>query len=107
MLWAHAECQNISKELYACLRNLGKVGGVVLWQCDSCVAASSRLDARVTALKTDIGKMEARIIRNEGSVQEATRRVDKVEARQGKIEERIENERERIRMERVVEMRES
>ena len=106
MLWAHAECQNISKELYACLRNPGKVGGVVLWQCDSCVAASSGLDARVTALETDIGKMEARIIRNEGSVQEATKRVDKVEARQGKVEERMENERERIRMERVVEMRE-
>ena len=106
LLWVHADCQNISKELYACLRNPGKIGGQVNWTCDSCVASSARLDARVSALETWNKEIENKIIRNEGSVQEVTKRVDTVETRQTKVEERMENERERIRVERVVEMRE-
>ena len=106
MLWVHADCQNISKDLYAHLKNTGKHCGQVNWQCDSCVAGSARLEARVVALEAWNNEMEARIVRNEGAVQETAKRVDRVEVRQDKVEKALENERERIRMERVVEMRE-
>ena len=106
MLWVHADCQNISKDLYAHLKNTGKHGGQVNWQCDSCVAGTARLEARVAALEAWNNEIEARVVRNEGSVQEAVKHVDKVEARQDKVEKALENERERIRVERVVEMRE-
>ena len=106
MLWVHTDCQNISKELYAFLRNPGRIGGQVSWQCDSCAAASARLDARVSALEANNKEIEARIVRNKGSVQEVTKRVDVVETRQDRVEEKMENERERIRIERVTEMRE-
>jgi hypothetical protein len=46
------------------------------------------------------------VIRSEGVVQEATRKVDNVEARQSKLEQAMEQEREKMRKERAEEMRE-
>ena len=34
-LWVHVKCQQISKELYAILRNPGRFGGAVTWNCDT------------------------------------------------------------------------
>ena len=81
-IWVHADCQNISKDLYAHLKNTGKHGGQVNWMCDSCVAGAGRMEARVAALESWNKQLEARVVRNEGSVQDAVKRVDRVEDRQ-------------------------
>jgi hypothetical protein len=105
-LWVHAECGNISKELFSILANPTKYGAGVSWSCDSCQASAARLDARMNALETRFQEVENRVVRSEGVVQEATRRVDKVEDRQSKLEKDMEREREMIREEIAAEMRE-
>jgi hypothetical protein len=50
--------------------------------------------------------VENRVIRSEGIVQDATRRVDNVEVRQTKLEQNMDSEREKIRNEMAEEMRE-
>ena len=103
-LWVHTKCQQISKELYGILRNPGKYGGTVTWNCDSC--AASALDKRMTALESRFQEVEDRVVRNEVAVLEVDKRMDRVEKRQDKVEDMITNERERLRRERVEEMRE-
>jgi len=105
-LWVHTKCQGISKELVAILKNPGKFGGSVCWNCDSCQASAVRLEARMTALEKSHREVEERMLRTEGTVQQAVQRVDKVETRQDKVEDMLAKERERARVERVVEMRE-
>ena len=51
-------------------------------------------------------EVEEKVVRNEGSVQEVTKKVDTIEKRQDKVEDMLEKEREKMRMERVEEMRE-
>ena len=92
-LWVHADCQGITKELYAYLKNPGSVGGTVAWNCDCCSASATRLQARVVALETDLGKIEARMLRNEGNALETERKVEKMVVRQDKLEEKMGNER--------------
>jgi hypothetical protein len=104
-LWIHVECGNISKELFSILANPTKYGGVS-WSCDSCQASAARLDERMNALEGRFLEVENRVIRSEGVVQEATRKVDNVEARQTKLEQAMEQEREKMRKERAEEMRE-
>jgi hypothetical protein len=100
------ECGNISKELFSILANPGKFGGNVSWCCDSCQASAARLENRMNALEGRVQEVENRVIRSEGVVQEATRRVDNVEKRQSKLEEMMEQERERMRKETADELRE-
>jgi hypothetical protein len=107
MLWIHSECGNISKELLNILANPSKYGaGCVFWNCDSCQASAIRLDKRMNALEGRFQEVENRVVRSEGIVQEATKRVDNVEARQEKLERNMELEREKIRSEIAEEMRE-
>jgi hypothetical protein len=105
-LWVHAECGNISKELFSILANPNKYGAGVSWSCDSCQASAARLDARMAALETRFQEVENRVVRSEGVVQETTRRMDKVEDKQSKLEKDIEREREMLRGEIAAEMRE-
>jgi hypothetical protein len=83
-----------------------KYGAGVSWSCDSCQASAARLDKSMTALENRFQDVENRVIRSEGVVQEATKRVDKVEDRQSKLEKNMEQEREVIRAEIAEEMRE-
>jgi hypothetical protein len=107
MLWIHSECGNISKELLNILANPSKYGaGCVTWNCDSCQASALRLDQRINALEGRVQEVENRVVRSEEIVQDATRRVDNVEARQEKLEKNMEQEREKIRSELAEEMRE-
>jgi hypothetical protein len=105
-LWIHVECGNISKEVFNILANPTKYGLGIVWNCDSCQASAARLDARMHALEGRFQEVENRVTRSEGIVQDATRRVDSVEARQLKMEQMLEQERERARKERAEEMRE-
>ena len=105
-LWVHTKCQGISKELFAILKNPGKFGGAVCWNCDSCLASAVRLDDRMKALESSHREVETRLVRTENTVQEAVLRVEKVERRQDRVEDLLEREKERARVERVVEMRE-
>ena len=105
-LWVHVKCQQISKELYAILRNPGRFGGAVTWNCDSCVASALRLDKRMTALETRFQEVEDRVVRNEVAVLGVDKRMDGLEKRQDRVEEQMNNERERLRRERAEEMRE-
>jgi hypothetical protein len=105
-LWVHVECGGISKEVFNILANPGKYGMGVSWNCDSCQASAARLDERINMLEGRFQEVESRVTRSEGIVQDATRRVDSVEARQSKIEQAVEQERERMRRERMEEMRE-
>jgi septal ring factor EnvC (AmiA/AmiB activator) len=68
------------------LANPTKYGGVS-WSCDRCQASAARLDERMNALEGRFLEVENRVIRSEGVVQEATRKVDNVEARQTKLEQ--------------------
>jgi hypothetical protein len=105
-LWIHAECGNISKELFNILANPGKYGAGISWSCDSCQASSARLDERIVALENRFQEVENRVIRSEGVVQDAVRKVDNVETRQSNLEQAMEQEREKIRKETAEEMRE-
>ena len=105
-LWVHNKCQSISKELFAILRNPGKFGGVVVWNCDSCAASALRLEKRMVAIETKFEEVEGRIEKNEMNVMEVERRVDTVEKRQDKVEDMLARERERARKERIEETRE-
>jgi len=105
-LWVHTKCQGISKELFTILKNPGKFGGAVCWNCDSCIASAVRLEDRMKALEHSHREVETRMVRTEATVLEAVQRVDKVEKRQDTVENLLETERERARVERVVEMRE-
>jgi hypothetical protein len=105
-LWVHNECGNISKELFSILANPTKYGGGVSWCCDSCQASAARLDDRINALEGRFQEVENRVIRSEGIVQDATRRMDNVEIRQSKVELTLEQERERMKNEIAEEMRE-
>jgi hypothetical protein len=106
-LWIHAECGNISKELLNILANPTKYGaGCVSWNCDSCQASAARLDERMNLLEGRFMEVENRVVRSEGIVQDATRRVDNVETRQANLEKNMEQEREKIRGELAEEMRE-
>ena len=51
-------------------------------------------------------QIEARMVTNKNNTMMIDKKVDKVAERQDRVEEKLENERERIRIERVVEMRE-
>jgi hypothetical protein len=57
----------------------------------------------MNALEGRFLEVENRVVRNEGIVQEATRRVEGVENRQTKLEEELAKERERGRKERMEE----
>jgi len=105
-LWVHMKCQNISKELCSILSNPTKHGGCIYWFCDSCKASSQRLEAKMVTLEKSCQEVEIRMIRNEGAVQEVSKRVEEVEKRQEKVEDIIEKEREKMRKERIEEMRE-
>jgi hypothetical protein len=105
-LWIHVECGGISKEVFNILANPSKYGMGVSWNCDSCQASAKRLEERMNALEGRFVEVENRVIRNEGIVQEATKRVESVEVRQTKLENMMEQERERMRRERAEEMRE-
>ena len=105
-LWVHVSCQSISKELFAILKNPGKFGGKVSWHCDSCSAAHERLEAKMDKLEKRFAEVEDRVVRNEGTVQDVTKKVDNIEKRQDKVEDILEKERERVRLDRVEEMRE-
>ena len=105
-LWVHMKCQNISKELCSILSNPAKHGGCIFWFCDSCKASSQRLEAKMAILEKSCQEVENRMVRNEGIVQDVSKRVENVEKRQGKVEDIIEKEREKMRKERIEEMRE-
>jgi hypothetical protein len=105
-LWVHVECGGISKEVFNILANPQKYGLGVSWTCDSCQASAARLDARMSALEGRFTEVEDRVIRSEAIVQEATRRVEHVEVRQTRVEQALEQERDRVRRERAEEMRE-
>jgi hypothetical protein len=105
-LWIHAECGNISKELFSFLANPAKYGANVSWNCDSCQASAKRLEDRMNALEGRFQEVESRVVRSEGVIQDTVKRMDGVEVRQAKIETAMEQERERIRKERAEEMRE-
>jgi hypothetical protein len=105
-LWVHVECGGISKEVFNILANPTKYGVGINWNCDSCQASAARLDARINALEGRFTEVEGRVIRSEAVVMEANRRVENVEARQSKLEQTVEQERERARRERAEEMRE-
>jgi hypothetical protein len=74
-LWIHVECGGISKEVFNILANPNKYGLGIVWNCDSCQASAARLDARMQALEGRFQEVENRVIRSEGIVQDATRRV--------------------------------
>jgi hypothetical protein len=78
----------------------------VSWNCDSCQASAARLEERMNALEGRFLEVENRVTRSEGIVQDNTKRVDNVEARQARIEQAMEQEREKVRRERAEEMRE-
>jgi hypothetical protein len=105
-LWVHVACANISKELFSILANPGKYGANVSWNCDSCVASAARLDERMNLLEGRFQEVESRVVRAESTCQETIKRVDNVEGRQEKLEQAMEQERERMRKERMEEMRE-
>jgi hypothetical protein len=105
-LWIHAECGNISKELFGILANPGKYGGNVTWCCDSCQAGAARLENKMNALEVRVQEVENRAAKSESIVHEATRKIENVEKRQSKLEETMERERERMRRETADEMRE-
>ena len=98
--------KSISKELYAILRNPGRFGGMVTWNCDSCAASALRLEKRMVAIESKFSEVEGRMEKNEMSVMAVEKRVDTVEKRQDKVEDMIAKERERARVERIEEMRE-
>jgi hypothetical protein len=83
------ECGGISKDVFNILANPAKYGMNVSWNCDSCQASAARLEERMNALEGRFQKVENRVVRSEG-VQEATKRVDNVEARQSKLEQEME-----------------
>ena len=105
-LWVHTKCQRISKELYSILRNPGRFGGIVTWNCDSCAASAVRLERRMVAIETKFNEVEGRMEKNENKFMEVEKRVDTVEKRQEKVEDLLAKERERARRERVEETRE-
>jgi hypothetical protein len=94
-LWVHVECGAISKEVFNILANPTKYGMNVSWNCDSCQASAARLEERMNALEGRFLEVENRVVRSEAVVQENTRRVDTVEARQTRLEQEMERERER------------
>ena len=98
--------KSISKELYAILRNPGRFGGMVTWNCDSCAASALRLEKRMVTIESKFSEVEGRMEKNEMSVMAVEKRVDTVEKRQDKVEDMIAKERERARVERIEEMRE-
>jgi hypothetical protein len=100
------ECGGISRELFNILANPAKYGAGVSWNCDSCQASAARLEERMNALEGRFQEVENRVVRNEGIVQDATRRVDSVEQRQTRLEGEVARERERAKKERAEEMRE-
>ena len=100
------KCQNISKEFYNILKNPTRFGGQVCWNCDSCLASATRLEAKMNLLETRFSEVEERMVRSEGIVQGVERRMDQVEKRQDNVEEKAAMERERLRKERVEETRE-
>jgi hypothetical protein len=104
-LWIHVECGGISKEVFSILANPTKYRGIC-WNCDSCQASAVRLEVRMNALEGRFAEVENRVVRNEGIVQEATKRVENVETRQARLEQVMEQEREKMRKERAEEMRE-
>jgi hypothetical protein len=100
------ECGGISRELFSILANPAKYGAGVSWNCDSCQASAARLEERMNALEGRFQEVENRVVRSEGIVQDATRRVDSVEQRQTRLEGEVARERERAKKERAEEMRE-
>ena len=104
-IWVHIKCQKITKDVYAVLTNPTKYGGIC-WNCESCLAGATRLQAKMEALEARFHEVEGRVIRNEGAVMDVEKRVDKVEKRQDKVEDIVAKERELQRKERVTEMRE-
>ena len=93
-LWVHTKCQSISKELYAILRNPGRFGGVVTWNCDSCAASALRLEKRMVAIETKFNEVEGRMDRNEINVVAVEKRMETIERRQDKVEDMLARERE-------------
>ena len=87
------------------LKNPTKFGGIC-WNCESCLAGATRLQAKLEALQARFHEVEVRVVRNEGAVQDMGKRVDNVEKRQEKVEDIVSKERESLRKERVTEMRE-
>lgn len=106
-LWVHVECGNISNELFAILAAPAKYGATgVTWNCDSCVASSARLEARMNALEGRFQEVENRMVRNEATMADVSKRMEDVERKQSTVEKALESERERIRRERANELRE-
>jgi hypothetical protein len=106
-LWIHSECGGISKEIFNILANPAKYGTAgITWNCDSCMASAARLEARMNALEGRFQQVEHKVVMQEGAIQETAKRMDSVEVRQNKVEQALEQERERIRRERAEEMRE-
>ena len=104
-MWVHIKCQKITKEVYNVLKNPTKFGGIC-WNCESCLASATRLQAKMEALEARFHEVEGRVVRNEGAVLDMGKRVDKVEKRQERVEDIVAKERESQRRERVTEMRE-
>ena len=105
-MWVHIKCQKITKEVYNVLKNPTKFGGIC-WNCESCLASTTRLQAKMEALEARFHEVEGRVVRNEGAVLDMGKRVDKVEKRQERVEDIVAKERESQRRERVTEMREN
>ena len=105
-LWVHVKCQQIPKELYAILRNPAKFGRNISWNCDSCLASGERLEAKMKRLEGRVVEVENKSLRTDVAVADLTSKVDSVERKQGKMEDTLEKERERIRRERAEELRE-
>lgn len=105
-LWVHVPCGNISKELFAILSNKGKFGSVC-WNCDSCAAASARLEARMVQIESRCTEVENRMLRTEAATSKVDARMDQVEKKQEDANKKLEGLKDQCRREMIQEMRES
>ena len=75
--WVHKECEEMSDELYNVLA--GKFGGGAMWQCQSCVASTARLEASIKQVETRLNSVEGRVVTVEEKSKQTDLRLDKVE----------------------------
>ena len=78
--WVHADCEQISAEMFSIIANPEKHGATgFLWNCQSCMAGAVRLEKLVRNLEGNLREVEDRVRGTECAVSEIDKRVGKLE----------------------------
>jgi hypothetical protein len=88
-LWVHAECENISSELYNILAHPERFGGSVSWTCDCCLASNAEIRQVVKAYTEKIKEVEARITGTEEGLKDLGKKVEKMDEKLNKRDENV------------------